>query len=857
MFKVEILQQKDSTVSSTEPWRDHNNNAIDKLVFSKEHHPNYTPGHYPLESLGSLYRNIDDFRTSPFQSRTDWDISVPSVYVSPDGSFKTVDLLYFLESKNEDNFDLIGCEAILYDAAEIIYRGLVESVSSNGQTSTLRISDWLGNPKIGQSKFPVAIGSAELLYWPVIMTRPNYGIIKFEISARPLSKEPTLYIKTGTEKNPIIAFEFSGENNLALPKIIYSEYYETGTIKLETAFLINGYKLEEDVGAGNIKLPRKHNSEYTRHILRSEDTSKPDYYILGQDDEMEIVEAWSSSLWVDGLGNNGDDLVYPIGRANDRHPHKKGTDFIKIDDSLELLARIKVRPYAEFMVMDNWSNKDTDGPFQIGNPSALARHSKNNIYKDGDGFPFSLTASPYPRIRAFYVDEMNTIHSNEFKFKINFACPDVPASSELSSFGYRTIYLALYYGGVQNANGQQVKYTASFEVNNRQYNLPAEANGTVVAYDVTNNWDRHPKLSDMLEIEFTFNIEVDYVGYHQQAEFTREELEAIKDIRVLYARAEFDVLIPVSETNLYVSGEFEEPGNESGGNIEEGTSVIPAIYSLLSMAGVLGDSKVIGQPNSLSYGAIINREAFALRDRMRSLAAESATLIKLNPENKDIVVDNIALQDIPERIPIPMRAFLHEGIYSFKMESPDRSDIISGITINWGKDIEGQYAHTLSITNTGGILADGVKRDTFISLEFWNKVFFRMRQNASFGVNKIIDSEWIASWEAAENMAYNLLRWNSAPLRKAQARCIFTELKAIDIGTFVQFDLPGYPEKFSNTSWIITGRHDDLDSMVTTLELLEVRDLPAIMPNRYLLLEDGSNVLLEDNKKIKLEDLHG
>jgi len=55
---------------------------------------------------------------------------------------------------------------------------------------------------------------------------------------------------------------------------------------------------------------------------------------------------------------------------------------------------------------------------------------------------------------------------------------------------------------------------------------------------------------------------------------------------------------------------------------------------------------------------------------------------------------------------------------------------------------------------------------------------------------------------------------------------------------------------------VVTGRHDDLDKMVATLELLEASGLPAAPHDRFLLLEDGRNMLFENNAKIKLEDVY-
>jgi len=199
------------------------------------------------------------------------------------------------------------------------------------------------------------------------------------------------------------------------------------------------------------------------------------------------------------------------------------------------------------------------------------------------------------------------------------------------------------------------------------------------------------------------------------------------------------------------------------------------------------------------------------------------------------------------------------------MESPDRSDMLKSATINWGKDFEtGKYAHSLLISPLSGIVRDGETsaRQNYISADKWNLVFGAMSRNSSFGTDKIVNSEWINSWETAEHYAYNLLRLNVAPMRKAQVKCIYTLLNGlkdgpVDIGSFVCFALPGYHSMLEDTTWIVTGRHDDIDRMVATLELLEVSGLPATHADMSLLLEDGRNLLLENGEKIKLEAFYG
>jgi len=294
--------------------------------------------------------------------------------------------------------------------------------------------------------------------------------------------------------------------------------------------------------------------------------------------------------------------------------------------------------------------------------------------------------------------------------------------------------------------------------------------------------------------------------------------------------------------------------------------VKPIVETLLAMGNAEGTVSEIGKFDGLCYGKI-SREAFSLRDKLRSLAAESATLIRFNQNDKEIFLSDVSLENdgiVP--VFIPLSAFLLDNnFYSFRTESPEKSELLSGVDIHWGKDMEtDKYVHTLSVA-LSNITCDGESASQFFVDETkWKSVFERLDQNDARGLGTIksVDSEWITSWEAAEKFAYNLLRWNSARLRKANARLIFPVLesleKNVDIGTFVSFALPGYPEKFSKTAWVVTGRHDDMDSMVTTLELLEASDLPAAAPpGRYLLLENGGNLLHEGGEKFKLEDFYG
>jgi len=322
-------------------------------------------------------------------------------------------------------------------------------------------------------------------------------------------------------------------------------------------------------------------------------------------------------------------------------------------------------------------------------------------------------------------------------------------------------------------------------------------------------------------------------------------------------------IVPFDNTKIYVSGGIEKSYYDDSSD----TTVKNAVRNTLGAAGI-NEVPVSGSCNRLLYSYAINSEAVAVRDMLRSLAAESATLINFSPKEKEVRVRDISLQNEQTFVFIPLSVFvLENNIYSFSLESPDRSELLRSVAVYWGKDIDsGKYEHVFSATATLGITMDGEQMEIgrgHISAEKWGLVLNRMKRNSAFGVDKTVETKWITDWKGAENYAYNLLRWNAAPMRRAQAECIFTELNklnnpdGVDIGTFVSFSLPGYPQKFTQTAWVVTGRHDNLDTMVSTLELLETRDLPVPQLGDYLLLENRRNLFFENAEKIKLEEFYG
>jgi len=850
MLRVEIHAPSQAS------WVDHLGNKIDKLVFSKKYEPNYIKGHYPLESFGSVYRNIDNFCESPLQSRTDWEIRIPMMYSSPDGSFKTIDLLYWLEDVNERHkleFDLLGCEVFLKDENGIIYSGVVESTQSGDGATSIRISDWLGNPKVSKSDFPVSIGVAAPAMWKPVITKHD-GYFEIEVSKTPLQKYPDFFIKIGEKYLNIYGFHSRGRSRYIQP-----QYFDSNRkVRISIAEKVTPvYTLPEDMGPDDdILVPAA--TGFSFLVDRSSDASVR--YSLGDGGNLETIDAWAGGYWLSpanllieypwSAGGNLSYLDgYSLGRAErgSRRSHVKGEAILKIEEISELDVQVVSFFRAESVIA--FAN-GYRAPFMKGSPAQLAANSERVIRSAAE---IDWTQCPEFLPVSSYLAENERIEDHEHK------------NPEITSLYPRSNQLYIIVTMV-NADGVEIPDSAMIRSGDITVGLKSAVKhplryslfGSNLPNDISEGYlvkesPQNFPVSGWRNFTLWFQL--------LSGEGKGDELKSVDTIQVGYIRARAIIQLPLDVKNLYVSCSTEPESMSC--DPETGSQVNPVIEKLLSMGNVSGE--VSGENDNLHYGAIIKSEAFALRDKLRSLAAESATLIRFSPQKRKIITSDVSLENESLPLRIPLSAFLLDNnIYSFKMESPEKNELLSGVDINWGKDFEtGKYAHTLSVVPSR-IEWDGARAlRVNISREKWNAVFKKIAQNSNRGVGtvKSVDSEWITSWEAAEKFAYNLLRWNSARLRKANARLIFSVLdsleKRVDIGDFVSFNLPGYPSKFSETTWVVIGRHDDLDGMVTTLELLETPGLAAPSPNGYLLLENGGNLLYEDGGKIKLEDFYG
>jgi len=819
-------------------WRDHLGFPIGSLVFSRASRQPYVPGSgvYPLESAGGLYRNIDDFRSSPLQSLTDWEIRVPSVCSSPDGSFQTVDILHWIESVNAENkvdFSIVGCKAVLRGDSGVIYEGMAESVACGAGTAAIRVSDRLGNPRSGKSAFPIVIGSADSGACPVLVTDEKDGI-RIEISSAPLKGKPVLFVRNPEGaylevKGVAGGFRMDYEPDWMSARI-------TPIITAENPVV---FRLTDTVGALDDLILRG-NPEEIMEKLRTEGADEPDYYVLSSvysETPDEVVEAWSRHHY--------DSSSYSLGREYNTSLQYENTPILRIRDMREAMLKVVADAWATSIVADEYRYQGLSTQryhfniWQRGNPSRLV-HNSYKLREAGFDFSESAGSGEEPEITIDFGRATDLI-SGGIEFSVNLSSPGAPSGAAIDGEGISRIYLALT---CDLPNGiSEFSFRAG---DSESVSLPLKMDGKVREFPVKIPGGSHLRLDFTLSIKNGWNLKV--------------------PVKVHYARAVYALKLPVLGSKIYARGEIH--GGAGSASPGEGTGVLPAIRGLLAATGAAGVGAE-GDSNGFEYGAALSGDAFALRDKLRTLAAESATLIAFNPatggiETKDMRMQHDRLGDIH----IPLSAFARDGgIYSFRMESADRSELAGSLSVLWGRDPETkEYAHEFSAT-PDGLFRDGVpyyppRFGAVVKSEKWQQVLLQMSKNrlTGAGTARTAETEWVRDWDGAENMAYNMLRWNTAPMRKAQARCIFTELGKldgiVDIGALVSFDLPGYHQKFRETAWIVTGRHDDLDSMVSTLELLEAAYVSAVPPEGFLLLEGGGYILLEDEGKIKLEGFH-
>jgi hypothetical protein len=311
--------------------------------------------------------------------------------------------------------------------------------------------------------------------------------------------------------------------------------------------------------------------------------------------------------------------------------------------------------------------------------------------------------------------------------------------------------------------------------------------------------------------------------------------------------------LPLSDdTKLYSTRINSLQTNASGA-----TFVMLALDSLIEKAELLKfckvDSERFDAPPDMEVNTIISNENATFRDKLRTLAIASSTLVKMDPATEQLIVSSIERSQKPKRTEIKLECLLlQNNIYSFSMQSPMKDKIYSAIEISYCKNFAtGEYEHKILVSGKG-IMHDGESSGNTAETEKleWTALCDQLNKNAESGIinTKCIENEWLRDKEGAERAAYSCLSWCCSPLRKAQIKCVRNGSLPddVDIGKFVYFSLPGYPDKLGNTTWLVTGMTDNLDSRIVTIDLLEAWNMPSPLAGEYILTEDRELINTEN-----------
>jgi hypothetical protein len=337
---------------------------------------------------------------------------------------------------------------------------------------------------------------------------------------------------------------------------------------------------------------------------------------------------------------------------------------------------------------------------------------------------------------------------------------------------------------------------------------------------------------------------------------SKEDYFSLRDFRVTRK-----VEIPFTDNvKLYTNG-IGEPAASNGSNF-----VIPAIESLLDAAGIRDFYEVDkdGDLGNVSVNSIMTDESAEFRVKLKTLAIASSTFIKFDSASNTFIASSLERSRKKISTEIPFKCFILENnIYSFSMQTPMKDQVYSGLEISYGKNIAtGKYEHRI-LVNESGVSHDGENYPIPLTDEDlkWHNLQGMLGKNSGNGINnlKSIENEWIKDKEGAERAAYTYLSWCCSPIRTAQIKCfapLLSELAScVDIGEFVWFVLPGYPEeKMKETSWMVTAIAHNLDSNIVTLSLLEKWN-DHIPLEGYILTEKDRNYINTENEQhIKLEE---
>jgi len=855
------------------------------IALGKKKPPGFDVGFYHLKSLGELDRCIGGFPDNPVQSLTDWTVTLDSACSLNAGMLSTIDLLYWLEWMNEEygtgEFSLMGCEAALCrtDGSQTkeVFRCSVAAVSSGGGTTSITFSERIGSPSIAKSPLPVILGwNPGFFYWPVEAVEDSLGVKELWLGE---ASQGELFIYSEKLKeylpvafNPKDASFASGRTKIIFGGPGTSSDYRTLNPVSPADSCIEVYRVA--IAAMNQAQGRE-----PWAVLE-----EPMNCIVGGGDSRESAQAWTMQSYITPESETGANYMFlpvRLRRAADwrmRKHQPKGANAWLAGKPAMMTLRLESYPES---IVDAGAYSDSNVAIS-GDPNLfLSERTPDVIDITSDDVRaefkgLGLEAYFETHWKAYYqslgVTDSAVIayavsysiaaykrqygsQTGQAAFKFKFPDVDLPSGSIVTSLCLRVSCNFICHKddvieGYLSRKGQVSEFRLHF---GDIYDLSKESlsSWTMPGFLVQGSQAWSPRY---FKAPFPFSEAQDF-GIAIVARIVSGHWGSA---RLFGVKRECDIEIPYSGgLKLFTRGRK----NPSPGVVAGQTSgVLAAIASLLAAANVsgYGASEGAGGVGQTQVATALANESADLREKLKTLAIASSTLIKSDPLGACLIASSMERKrEDAEMINIPVECLLlQDNMYSFSMQTPMEDQICSGLEISYGKDMAtGKYVHRLLVAEDH-VEHDGQIFYTPLTADLrdaWEKIFSQLGKNIARGrVNlKAIESEWIVDRDGAERMAATYLSWHCAPLRRAQVKCVRNEHfpDRIDIGEFAMLDLPGYPAKMAGTAWMVTAITDDLDKSIATIALAEAWGIKAPRAARYILLESGGFIDTENGRK--------
>jgi hypothetical protein len=710
--------------------------------------------------------------------------------------------------------------------------------------TSIGISENIGAPSIPKHEIPVAIGNEadrKTLYFPVKVTKDSIGL-----------EEIILNDYTGTEAPSLFAYLEKNDMFLEVKGITFAK---TNGVWMLKSNLEAVAKLQKDIMSdGRLILTNrgsiKTGTAFWPHL--SPDADEPLIYYLGNDNR-ELIHAWTNMPrniripYSDSgfVVSNDKEREFGIDRpAPYVRNHYAGEPFTKTEYNLYGTVEIADKPVS--VVLNSLQDGEYDFKDRFissGNSIAFLKNNSCDTYNS-----YSLSLGYGER----YKSDMSVLRNAFFIFK--FPEIDLPSNAKVSRHSLKIRMHLTAHTGTNVLDRVLVAYG---------YNDHARFNNILdIGFSRSSYYNRYLTQELTTPVELS-NMQTGLLSVFLQrgSGFGSQNSDRTFWFSLEGLEINREIIFPLKDAKLFAGIAPQEISE----NTDTSNSVIPSIRGLLKAAGM--DCKAEEEGDNITdieYGLLLQGESAKFRDKLGSLAAASATIVRFDSFSNTFKVKSISRAGEITKHKISPKVLIEKGnIYSFKKQSPHRFDIFTGVEVTWGKNpITGKYENK-TLVNKLGIYHNGIYSEQPIYvLEIWDLLRERLGKNIHIcsGENvKTIENEWIMDKSGAEHFACNYLAWSCAPLLKAEIECITEWLKKengerFEIGDFVYFHLPGYPDKLEKTTWIVSAIEDDLDNFTTSLQLLEAWGIEAPAEERYLLLENSGYVLLEEaEKKIELE----